>query len=320
MQIPIMATLQRIPGGIMLVPLIVGSLLKTFFPGFLDLGGFTTGLFKSSATPLIALLVLATGAQITLKQSTAVLVKSGLVLTTKTILPGVLIIIAGYVFGKEGFLGLSLLALMTAFTNSNGGLWLALSSEYGDEADSGAYLASALDDGPFFPLLLLGLSGLASIPTQAVIAAIIPFVVGIVWGNIDAKFQEIMKPVPGIVIPFFALSLGAGIDLRSLATGGLTGIILGLLVVLVTGGLAHLGYKYVLREKSAIGFASGTVAGNAVATPLVIAQADPSFQPFVQVATAQVAAAVLVSAIGASVITAYMAKKYRAEHGQKATA
>lgn len=314
MQIPIMATLQRIPGGVMLIPLILGSILKTFFPGFLDMGGFTTGLFKSSATPLIALLVLATGAQITVKQSSQVLVKSGLVLVTKTILPGLLIIAAGFAFGKTGFLGLSLLALMTAFTNSNGGLWLALSSEYGDEADSGAYLASALDDGPFFPLMLLGLSGLASIPIQAVIAALIPFLVGLVWGNIDSKFQELMKPVPGIVIPFFALSLGAGIDLRSLATGGISGVLLGLLVVCVTGGLAHLGYKYVLKEKSAIGFASGTVAGNAVATPLVIAQADPSFAPFVGVATAQVAAAVLVSAVGASFITAYLAKKYREKH------
>ncbi|HWI61993.1 MAG TPA: 2-keto-3-deoxygluconate permease [Symbiobacteriaceae bacterium] len=313
MQIPIVATLQRIPGGIMLIPLIIGSLIKTFFPGFLDLGSFTTGLFKNGATPLIALLILATGAQITLRQSPKVLLKSGLVLTTKTIIPGLLIVAVGFIFGKDGFLGLSLLALMTAFTNSNGGLWLALSSEYGDEADSGAYLASALDDGPFFPLLLMGLSGLAAIPAKAVLAALIPFLVGIAWGNVDRKFQDLMKPVPGIVIPFFALALGAGIDLRSLATGGLYGIVLGLLVVLVTGGLAHLGYRYVLREKTAIGFASGTVAGNAVATPLVVAQADPTFKPFVEVATAQVAAAVLVTAIVASFITSYLAKRYQAQ-------
>lgn len=310
-----MATLNRIPGGIMLIPLILGSLIKTFFPGFLSMGGFTSGLFRDSATPLIALLVLATGAQITLRQSRAVLVKSGLVLTTKTILPGLLIVIAGFVFGKAGFLGLPLLALMTAFTNSNGGLWLALSSEYGDEGDAGAYLASALDDGPFFPLLLLGLSGLASIPVSAVIAAIIPFLVGIVWGNVDEKFRKTVEPVPGIVIPFFAFALGAGIDLRSLITGGLSGILLGLMVVLITGGLAHLGYKYLLKEKTAVGFASGSVAGNAVATPLVIATADPSFAPYVGVATAQVAAAVLVSAVGASLVTAYLSKKIRAQNG-----
>lgn len=313
MQIPIIATLQRIPGGIMLVPLIIGSLIKTFFPGFLDLGSFTTGLFKNGATPLIALLILATGAQITVRQSPRILVKSAMVLTSKTILPGLLIIAVGFLVGKDGFLGLSLLALMTAFTNSNGGLWLALSAEYGDEADSGAYLASALDDGPFFPLLLLGLSGLGAIPAKAVLAAITPFVIGLVWGNVDRKFQTMMQPVPGIVIPFFALALGAGIDLRSLALGGLTGIALGLLVVIITGGLAHIGYRYVLRERTAIGFASGTVAGNAVATPLIVAQADPAFAAYVPVATAQVAAAVLVTAIAASFITSYLDKRYKSQ-------
>lgn len=311
MRVPIFATMQKIPGGIMLIPLIIGSLIKTFAPGFLDLGSFTTGLFKNGATPLIALLILATGAQITLKQSSQVLIKSGVVLTAKTIIPGLLIILLGKIWGLDGLLGISLLAWMTAFTNSNGGLWVALASEYGDEADSGAYIASAIDDGPFFPLLLLGLSGLGNIPAMAIVAAIIPFVIGIVWGNLDEKFQEIMKPVPNIVIPFFALALGAGIDLKTLATGGVTGILLGLLVPLVTGGICFLAYRYILREKSAVGWASGTVAGNAVATPAVVVAADAAFKPYQAVATAQVAAAVLVSAIAASLVTAYIAKRYR---------
>ncbi|WP_374713658.1 2-keto-3-deoxygluconate permease [Symbiobacterium terraclitae] len=311
MRIPIYASMQRIPGGIMLVPLILGSLLRTFAPEFLDLGSFTTGLFKNGATPLIALLILATGAQITVRQSTAVLIKSGVVLTAKTIIPGLMIVALGKVFGLDGVLGISLLAWMTAFTNSNGGLWVALASEYGDEADSGAYIASALDDGPFFPLLLLGLSGLGDIPAVAVIAAVIPFVIGIIWGNLDEKFQQVMKPVPDIVIPFFALSLGAGIDLKSLATGGLTGILLGLLVPFITGGLCYLAYRFVLREKTGVGWASGTVAGNAVATPAVVVAADAAFAPYQAVATAQVAAAVLVSAIVASLLTAYFSKRYR---------
>ncbi|HEY8341548.1 MAG TPA: 2-keto-3-deoxygluconate permease, partial [Calditerricola sp.] len=135
MQIPIYATLQRIPGGIMLIPLLLGSLVQTLFPGFLGLGSFTTALFKDGAAPLIALLILATGAQVTFRQSKGVLIKSTLVLTAKTIIPGLLIVALGFIAGKDGILGISLLAFMTAFTNSNGGLWLALASEYGDEED-----------------------------------------------------------------------------------------------------------------------------------------------------------------------------------------
>lgn len=61
-RVPIVDTLQRVPGGMMLIPPLLGSVVRTFWPGFLDLGSFTTALFKNGALPLIALLILATGA------------------------------------------------------------------------------------------------------------------------------------------------------------------------------------------------------------------------------------------------------------------
>ena len=139
---------------------------------------------------------------------------------------------------------------MVAFINSNGGLWIALASQYGDEEDRGAYIASALNDGPFFTLLFLGLSGLGAIPWQALVAAIVPFIIGFILGNLDERFAKMMEPTASITIPFFAFALGAGIDLRSLAVGGATGLILGVLVSVVTGYLGVLGYRLLLGERS----------------------------------------------------------------------
>ena len=60
----------------------------------------------------------------------------------------------------DGILGVSLLGLLACIDNSNGGLWLAFAGQYGDARDRGAYIASALNDGPFFSMLFLGASGL----------------------------------------------------------------------------------------------------------------------------------------------------------------
>lgn len=63
-RVPLFATMQRIPGGLMLIPLILGAIFGTFAPGALGIGSFTTALFQDSALPLIALLIFATGTQV----------------------------------------------------------------------------------------------------------------------------------------------------------------------------------------------------------------------------------------------------------------
>ena len=111
--------------------------------------------------------------------------------------------------------------------------------------------------------------------------------------------------------PFFAFALGTGINLGAVVSGGVSGLILGLIISPITGGLVYLGYRYILRRggKSGLGFAAGTTAGNAIATPAVVAAADPSFQQYVGTATAQVAACVLISSILAPVLASYFLKR-----------
>ncbi len=113
------------------------------------------------------------------------------------------------------------------------------------------------------------------------------------------------------MIPFFALALGTGIDLNNIVTGGAAGLAVGLVVAPVTGFLTYLGYRFLLRRgyRSGIGFAAGTTAGNAIATPAIIALADPRFEPYVETATAQVAASVLVTAILAPLLASAALKR-----------
>ncbi|WP_199182337.1 2-keto-3-deoxygluconate permease [Cryobacterium sp. Y11] len=310
-RVPLFDGMNRIPGGLMLIPLILGSVIGTFFPGFLSMGNFTTALFQASALPLIGLLIFATGMQITLKTSGPVLATSGVLLLCKSIIPATIVVLLAQIVGIDGILGVSILALLVTMDNSNGGLWLAFTGRYGDARDRGAYMASAINDGPFFSMLFLGVAGLANIPFQLLLAAIIPLLIGVIVGNLDQKWTEIMRPIPNMIIPFFAFALGTGINLQNVLTGGLSGIIVGIIATLLTGTLTYLGYRFILRRgnKSGIGIASATTAGNAIATPAIIALADPTFAPFVEVATAQVASAVLVTAVFAPLLAAWVLKR-----------
>jgi 2-keto-3-deoxygluconate permease len=311
-RVPLFKTMQKVPAGLMLIPLALGVLVNTFAPESIRIGGFTQALFKDGALPLIAVLIFATGAQITGSHSgKAAATTTTVVLVCKTLIPASVAVALGLLIGIDGFWGISILALLAIMGNSNGALWLAFAGEYGDERDTGAYVASAFDDGPFLALIFLGASGLGEIPVLALVAAVVPFILGLIVGAVDREWTQILDHVPNIVIPFMSFAVGTGISLRTVLTGGFQGVFLGVGVVVFTGGLTYLGYRFVLRRgpKSGIGFAAGTTAGNAVAVPAAVAVADPRFLPFVGSASAQTAAAVLVTAILAPIVASWVLKR-----------
>lgn len=307
MQIPIKKTIDRIPGGMMVVPLFLGVLVNTFCPQFLEIGGFTTALFgpKASST-ILACFMFLIGSQIHFKLAPKALKKGAILISGKFIVGAGIGIFVGKVFGPAGVLGLSPLAILAALTNCNGGLYASLASQYGDETDVGAYALLSLKDGPFFTLVALGASGLAQVPIEALVAVMIPILIGMILGNIDSDMRAFLGSSKLLLIPFFSFPLGAGMDLTTIVQAGIPGIILGL-VASLTGIGAYILLK-LFKEEPIIGLATGSTAGNAVATPAAVAAIDPTVASIAAVATAQVAAACVVSAIVCPFIVSYAFK------------
>jgi len=72
-KVPILKTIEKVPGGLMVVFLLLGAIVNTFAPETLEVGSFTTALFKKGALPLIAVLLVCSGAQITVRTAPALL-------------------------------------------------------------------------------------------------------------------------------------------------------------------------------------------------------------------------------------------------------
>lgn len=293
----ILQSVRKVPGGMMVIPLLLGTTLNTFFPQFFEIGGFTEALFQTGATPILAVFLFCNGAQISLKEAGSSLGKGSALLISKLVVGGVIGIIVNYFFGITGLLGITPLAIIGAITNSNGGLYAALASEYGDASDVGAVSVISLNDGPFLTMMVLGATGIASVPFSALIATIIPIFIGFLLGNLDEDIAKFLAPGTEMIIPFFAFPLGAGLSFGQLFEAGVPGIILGLACVALSGIAGYYTFKLIRADNPQVGAAIGTTAGNAVGTPAALAAVDPALAGIAGIATAQIAAAIIVTAI-----------------------
>ena len=335
--VQIKKTIEKVPGGLMVVPLFFAALLNTIDqmhipfimsflkslgvapvkPGiyeFLKIGGFTQWLFKDGALPLIALFLFCCGSQMNLRVG-GVAMKKGILLTASKYFTG---LIVGVLWGKlsgdmmNGFLGLSTMAIIAAMTNGNGGMYAALTGQYGNRSDVGAVAVLSLNDGPFFTLMALGMLG-ANFPIIAFIAVLLPIAIGMLLGNLDPDIRTFLKPGETLPIPFFAFALGAGMNFATFFNPKVVvaGVTLGLMTVVLTGLTGIIVFK-LFREKSQIApVAEASTAGNAVGTPAAIAAAASvaagagmmspaeaqAYKNLVEIATLQVSLSTLTTAI-----------------------
>lgn len=298
----------------MIVPMFLSAIINTFFPDMLQIGSFTTAVFTSAGTAaVLGVQLVCMGAQLRVKELAEVVKRGGVLLVSKYAIGAILGIIIGKVFGMVGIFGLTTLAVISAITNSNGSMYLALNVEYGDEVDQTAMSLLAINDGPFLTLVTLGASGLAQIPVMSLVAVVVPILFGMLIGNIDKKMSEFLEPGIGLLLPFVGITLGAGIDVKGIVAGGAPGIILGILTVCISGPFVVLCDRVFNKRPGYAGWAVSSTAGNAIAVPAVVASIDPNWASYVTSATTQVAASTVMTAILIPIITSWWAKNMDAQ-------
>lgn len=297
----------------MIVPLGCGAVLATFAPRLATFFGSFTGALLTGALPILAVFFLCLGATIRLKSLPQVLRRGGALLATKIALGIAASLLVGRILGErpvaQGWLtGFSTLAVVAAINDTNGGLYMALMQQFGRPEEVGAYSLMSLESGPFLTMASLGIAGLSAFPWQTLVGAILPLTIGIVLGNLDHDLSEFLGRAVPVMVPFFALALGASLDLHQVWRAGLLGVLLGLGVVAVSG-IALLIADRLVGGTGTAGVAAASTAGNAAAVPALIAAANPAYAAAAAPATVLVAASVIVTALSVPVATVWWARR-----------
>jgi 2-keto-3-deoxygluconate permease len=307
----ILRSVTRVPGGMMVVPLFLGMAINTFAPNLLKIGGFTQALTGVGYPTLLGMYLFTVGTKMTVKAAPRMMLRGFGIMLAKVSTATAFALIVEKLFGGS-VIGLSTLAVMVAMSDTNGGMFLALTSVMGSKDDAGTYVPQSIETGPFLTMLIFVGAGLAVIPWLTMVSVIAPVAVGALLGNLDDDIRQFFGSHEPIIVPFMAFTLGQTIDLKSVVTAGLPGIVLGFTVLVVTGFICIVADR-MLGGSGVAGAAASSTAGNSAAVPQAVALADPTYAAVAPSATVQVAASVIVTAMLTPLLTSWWFKRTQAK-------
>lgn len=302
--------MKKIPGGLLLVPMLISALINTFAPGFFEgFGGLTEALFSVKGTNyIVALVCFCSATLLDLKSISQVLKKQGTLLLAKIIICIVLSFAFMRAFGLEGIWGVSAIAFIVGIASLNPSLYLALVSDYGDEIDKAAFGLTGMLVVPAFPLFVFSITQGGAVDWTPIISTLIPIIAGIAVGNLDKELAKMFSSIVGVLMIFMGWSFGAGINIIEALKAGPQGILLTIVFYITMLPAIYFIETKILKESGISTLGISSIAGLSVSVPSIIAFSNPDLAPIASAATAQIAFGVVITSIITPVITQKVAK------------
>ncbi len=296
--------MKRIPGGFMIVPMAVSAVIHTFFPQIFMIGNPTQAVFTNASTMcIVGLMLFFAGAQISPSLMGKSMKRSGVLLFVKLVFNIAFSLLFIHIFGFDGVLGVTGIAFVSAIASCNPGLYIALMKSLGDEVDEAGFALTNIVGLPFIPLCILGYANGSGIDWKSIAATLLPFLIGMVLGNLDSEFKEYFKEGTNIILPFLGIALGWSIDLMVLTKALIPGVICYLLITILNLiPLVFVDIK-ILKQKGYCASAICCAAALALTVPGSYAEINQAAASFVTDSVAQLAVVVVLSSIVTPIIT-----------------
>ena len=313
-------TPQKVPAGTMFVPLIIGAIITTISEGLFQfdlwgtLGNPMKDMFSSSGQMLIiGLMLFCTGTQLKMSDMKDALHRGVLLILVRLGIAYALCALFYAAFGYEGILGISFLAFVCAVTSANAALYMGIISPFGDKADKASFGIMLICSMPLLPLLFLGFygeAGFGEAQVMQIVSLIIPFILGMVLGNLDEDIRKVFAGGNAIILPFLGFEFGSTINLIEAFKMIPQGLLLSAVYFIVVITPSYLFERTVLRRPGYASVASGSLAGVALVIPSMAAASNTAFEPYV---TSSVAVLAFVLAV-TNILCPFMVKYILARH------
>lgn len=316
-------TLQKVPAGTMFVPLIIGAIITTICQGFFQfdlwstLGNPMKDMFSSSGQMLIiGLMLFCTGTQLKMSDMKEAMHRGVRLILVRLVVAYALCALFFVAFGYEGFLGISFLAFVCAVTSANAALYMGIISPFGDKADKASFGIMLICSMPLLPLLFLGFygeAGFGEAQIMQIISLIIPFVLGMILGNLDEDIRKVFAGGNAIILPFLGFEFGSTINLIDAFKMIPQGLLLSVIYFIVVTTPSYIFERTVLHRPGYASVASGSLAGVALVIPSMAAASNASFAPYVNSTVAVLAFVLAVTNILCPFMVKFILTKHPAD-------
>ena len=262
---------KKIPGGMVLIPMALFAIINTIFPNlWTSLGDMSQALFKSGTLAFAALILFGTGASLNLKTLGETFKRGGSLAIMKLLIGFVFGFAFIQLFGLDGIWGINAVAFVACITSANPGTFMGIIQDYGEGADMGNFALLNVITTPAIPLLILSAgAGDISSSLLGIVSVLLPFVLGVILGNLDPKLSKIYGAVTPIALPFMGCCFGSSINLISAVHAGLAGVLLAVIYLIL-----HLPMlatdKFINHRPGYCSVAMCSVAGIALIVPTMV--------------------------------------------------
>lgn len=305
----ILNNVKKFPGGLLIIPMFIATLIHSVSPNILLIGDPFTSIFTSKGTMCyIGIMLFITGSQFELSNLNLALKRGGILILSKLIISFVFGILIVHFCGLNGFLGISTLALVTCIASCNPSIYIALMNDYGDDLDLATFGMLSIIAVPALPICILNIASGGGINLSTILATMLPFILGVILGNLDHNIYDMLKPGNNIIIPFLGFSLGSNINIFDAFNAGISGFVLIIIFYIVNTIPMITVDKFLLNQPGYSASAICCIAGISIAIPQLAAQVNSIYAPYVNSSVCQIAFTVILSTFITPLITAFFAK------------